>query len=83
MKPAPAQDILGVALYDTLASVYASLGFDVVDDDVFRDLVIARVVEPTNLLDIDRVLAEMGRVSASHSTLNAPCAAARAVTIAT
>ncbi len=37
-------------------------------DDVFRDLVIARVVEPTSLLDIDRVLAEMGRVSASHST---------------
>ena len=55
-------------LYDTLAGVYSSLGFDVVDDVVFRDLVIARVVEPTSLLDVDRVLAEMGRVSASHST---------------
>lgn len=55
-------------LYDTLAGVYSSLGFDVVDDEVFRDLVIARVVEPTSLLDVDRVLAEMGRVSASHST---------------
>jgi len=55
-------------LYDALAGVYASLGFDVVDDEVFRDLVIARVVEPTSLLDIDRVLAEMGRVSASLST---------------
>ena len=49
-------------LYDALAGVYASLGFDVVDDEVFRDLVIARVVEPTSLLDVDRVLAEMGRV---------------------
>ncbi|TDO25974.1 transposase [Kribbella sp. VKM Ac-2527] len=55
-------------LYDALAGVYSSLGFDVVDDEVFRDLVIARVVEPTSLLDIDRVLAEMGRVSASLST---------------
>ena len=57
-----------ILLYDALAGVYASLGFDVVDDEVFRDLVIARVVEPTSLLDVDRVLAEMGRVSASLST---------------
>ena len=55
-------------LYDALAGVYSSLGFDVVADEVFRDLVIARIVEPTSLLDVDRVLAEMGRVSASLST---------------
>src|SRR3954454_4140387 len=55
-------------LYDVLAGVYSSLGFDVVGDEVFRDLVIARVVEPTSLLDIDRVLAEMGRRSVSLST---------------
>lgn len=55
-------------LYDTLAEVYTGLGFDAVSDDVFRDLVIARVVEPTSLLDIDRVLAELGRTAASHTT---------------
>ena len=56
-------------LYDALAGVYASLGFDdAVGDDVFRDLVIARVVEPTSLLDVDRVLAELGRTSVSLST---------------
>lgn len=56
-------------LYDALAGVYAELGFqNAVDDEVFRDLVIARVVEPTSLLDIDRVLAELGRTSASLST---------------
>ena len=55
-------------LFDALASVYSSLGFDAVDDPVFRDLVIARVVEPTSLSDVDRVLAEMGRVSVSLST---------------
>jgi len=57
-------------LFDALAGVYSSLGFDAVGDGdvVFRDLVIARVVEPTSLLDTDRVLAELGRVSASLST---------------
>lgn len=55
-------------LYDALSGIYASLGFDAVGDEVFRDLVIARVVEPTSLLDVDRVLAELGRTSASLST---------------
>jgi hypothetical protein len=56
-------------LYDALAGVYLSLGFgEAVGDEVFQDLVIARVVEPTSLLDVDRVLAELGRTSASLST---------------
>jgi hypothetical protein len=55
-------------LFDALAGVYAELGFDVVADEVFRDLVIGRIVEPTSLLDVDRVLAELGRVSVSLST---------------
>jgi len=65
-------------LYDALAGVYTSLGFDIVDDEVFRDLVIARIVEPTSLLDADRVLAEMGRVSASLSTRKRTLRRARA-----
>ena len=32
-------------LYDALAGIYSSLGFDAVGDEVFRDLVIAWVVE--------------------------------------
>ena len=55
-------------LYESLAGVYTSLGFDIVGDESFRDLVIARVVEPTSLLDIDRVLAELGRRAVSLST---------------
>ena len=55
-------------LYEALAGVYTQLGFGAVGDDVFRDLVIARVVEPTSLLDVDRVLAELGRSCASLST---------------
>jgi transposase len=55
-------------LYEVLAGVYSSLGFDIAGDEGFRDLVIARIVEPTSLLDVDRVLAEMGRRSVSLST---------------
>lgn len=55
-------------LCDALADVYTSVGFDVIDDAVFRDLVIARVVEPTSLLDADRVLAGLGQTAASLST---------------
>ncbi len=35
-------------LYDVLASIYDRLGFDVLDDAVFKDLVIARIVEPSS-----------------------------------
>lgn len=66
-------------LYEALAGVYADLGFDdAVGDEVFRDLVIARVVEPTSLLDVDRVLAELGRTSASLSTRKRTLRRARA-----
>ncbi len=39
-------------LSDVLAGVYADLGFGALGDEVFRDLVIARVAEPTSLLDV-------------------------------
>lgn len=55
-------------LFDALAGVYSSLGFDALADPVFRDLAIARVVEPTSLSDVERVLAELGRRSVSLST---------------
>ena len=34
-----------------------------------RDLVIARVVEPTSLLDTARVLTDLGRAPASYATM--------------
>ncbi len=39
-------------LFDTLAGVYDDLGFGVLGDATFRDLVIARIVEPTSILDV-------------------------------
>lgn len=56
-------------LFEALAGVYADLRFDAVTDGVFRDLVIARVVEPTSLLDTGRALADLGRRPASYTTM--------------
>jgi Transposase DDE domain len=56
-------------LFEALSGVYADLGFAVLGDEVFRDLVIARVVEATSLLDTGRVLADLGRSPASYSTM--------------
>ncbi len=56
-------------LYDALAGIYADLGFDALGDRVFADLVIARVVEPTSLLDVGRILRDLGRAPASYATM--------------
>jgi hypothetical protein len=56
-------------LFQALDGVYGDLGFGALDDDVFRDLVLARVVEPTSILDTGRVLADLGRKAASEKTM--------------
>jgi len=56
-------------LYDVLRGVYGWLGFDVVADSVFRDLVIARIVEPTSKADSERVLIDLGATTVSYRTL--------------
>jgi len=50
-----------------VTGVYEDLGFAGLDDGAFRDLVVARVVEATSLLDVDRALAELGQPGASLS----------------
>ena len=52
-------------LWSTLEAAYANLGFDVVGDDVFKQVVLARLVEPTSKRDTVRVLTELG-VSTPH-----------------
>jgi len=49
-------------LWDALCRAYQILGFDTATggDEVFRDLVLARIVEPTSKQDSLRVLAETG-----------------------
>lgn len=56
-------------LFNALSGVYDRLGFDVLGDRVFRDLVIARIVEPTSKRDSIRVLADLGADPLSYSTI--------------
>ena len=57
-------------LYDLLGAVYDWLGLDALADPVFRDLVIARIVEPTSKLDSLRVLDDLGAELVSYKTID-------------
>lgn len=56
-------------LYEAIGRTYDGLGFGAVVDEVFRDLVIARIVEPTSKLDSLRVLADLGANTVSYRTI--------------
>jgi hypothetical protein len=58
-------------LVDALEHVYRVLGFEDATgrDEVFRQLVLARVIEPVSKLDSLRVLEEAGVAAASYRTL--------------
>ncbi|WP_433715793.1 IS1634 family transposase [Nocardia sp. CA-084685] len=58
-------------LWDGLCRAYQVLGLDDAagGDEVFRDLVLARVIEPTSKADSLRVLSETGIESMSYRTL--------------
>jgi hypothetical protein len=58
-------------LWDALCTVYGALGFDGAagGDEVFRDLVLARIIEPTSKADSLRVLAETGIEAVTYRTL--------------
>lgn len=75
----PKQDP-GVGIIQTKTSrllVYAvttawrDLGFGVITDEAFFQLVLARVVEPTSMLDSVRVLTELGLTPAHRNTFSA------------
>lgn len=58
-------------LWDALSRAYDAIGFDAAagGDEVFRQLVLARIIEPTSKEDSLRVLAETGVASASYRTI--------------
>jgi hypothetical protein len=58
-------------LWDSLCAGYQVLGFDPAtgDDVVFRDLVLARIIEPTSKADSLRVLAEAGIEPVDYRTV--------------
>jgi len=54
-------------LWDTLASVYTNLGFNKLDDEVFKQLVLARIIEPASKADTIRILEDLGLKPPSYS----------------
>jgi hypothetical protein len=58
-----------LVLWEILRNTYAGLGFDVLDDEGFRAMVLARIVEPTSKADVVRVLDELGAPPVSLRTL--------------
>jgi hypothetical protein len=58
-------------LWDALSSAYDVLGFGAASggDEVFRHLVLARIIEPTSKFDSLRVLAEAGIETVSYPTI--------------
>lgn len=58
-------------LWDALCAAYRILGFKSATegDNVFRDRVLARLIEPTSKIDAERVLNEVGAVSAPYATV--------------
>ena len=64
-------------LWDGLCSAYRVLGFESVTkgDSVFRDLLLARIIEPTSKIDAERVLTEVGVEPASYARSSTACPA--------
>ncbi len=59
-------------LFEALTSVYDRLGFTAATggDAVFRDLVIARIIEPASKLDTIRILDELGLKAPSNTGIH-------------
>jgi len=58
-----------LVLWRVLVEAYSRVGLDVLDDDAFRAMVLARIVEPTSKTDSLRVLNELGAPSPTVRTL--------------
>ena len=71
-EPLPITSSRATHLWEALCRAYEVLGFDKATggDEVFCQLVCARIIEPTSKADSLRVLAETGVAAASYPTLN-------------
>jgi hypothetical protein len=57
-------------LWDALSKTYSDIGFDSLGDEVFKQLVLARIIEPTSKLDTIRVRNELGLDAPSNSKIH-------------
>ena len=56
-------------LVDVIQSAWRQLGFDVIEDEAFFQVVAARLIEPTSMSDSGRVLTEVGITPVHRSTM--------------
>ena len=70
-EPLPITSTRMTHLWDALCAAYRILGFESATkgDSVFRDLVLARIIEPSSKIDAERVLTEVGVEPASYATV--------------
>ena len=57
-------------LWDALQNTYKKLGFTEIKDTVFKQLVLARIIEPVSKLDSIRVLKELGLDAPSNTSIH-------------
>jgi len=57
-------------LWSALDNVYQQLGFENINDFVFKQLVLARIIEPVSKLDTIRVLEELGLDAPSNTSIH-------------
>jgi hypothetical protein len=69
--PLPITSTRMTYLWDALCAAYRILGFESAakGDNVFRDLVLERIIEPSSKIDAERVLTEVGVEAASYATV--------------
>jgi len=70
-EPLPITSTRMTHLWEALCAAYRIVGLESATkgDTVFRDLVLARIIEPTSKIDAGRVLAEVGVEPASYATV--------------
>ncbi|MFN8075139.1 MAG: IS1634 family transposase [Kineosporiaceae bacterium] len=68
-RPALITSKRSALLWQVLASAYARVGLDVIDDEAFTQLVLARIIEPTSKADSLRVLREVGIAAVGLRTM--------------
>jgi len=57
-------------LWDALDRQYRHMGFECIQDDTFKQLILARIIEPTSKLDTIRVLEGLGLDAPSNSSIH-------------
>jgi hypothetical protein len=71
-EPLPITSTKSALMWDALCTAYANVGFEeaAAGDEVFRQLVLARIIEPTSKADSLRVIDETGVAPVTYPTLN-------------